>query len=81
MMQIQITKTCLFFIDDVKKRESTGYAKQAEMTTWTTKTFLLSSLALTDAEKAKNTLPLHLAFQPIKEIIMSTMWKLTAAEM
>lgn len=48
-------KNMFVFIDDVKKHESTGYAKQAEMTTWTTKTFLLSSLALTDAEKAKNT--------------------------
>lgn len=48
-------KNMFVFIDDVKKFEDAEYPKQAEMSTWTTKTFLLSSLALTDTEKAKNT--------------------------
>jgi len=48
-------KKMFVFIDDEKKFEDAEYPKQAEMSTWTTKTFLLSSLDLTDAEKAKNT--------------------------
>jgi len=48
-------KNMFIYIDDVKKLEDTAYPKQAEMLTWTTKTFLLSSLALTAAEGAKTT--------------------------
>lgn len=48
-------KNLFVYLDDVKKHETTGYAKQAEMSTWTTKTVLLSSLSLTTVESAKNT--------------------------
>ena len=48
-------KNMFVYLDDIKKYESTGYAKQAEMSTWTTKTFLLSSLNLTPTELAKTT--------------------------
>lgn len=58
MMQNPNYKNSFVFLDDVKKLETTGYAKQAEMSTWTTKTFTLASLALTSLELAKSTFAL-----------------------
>ena len=46
-------KNMFIYLDNVKKLETTGYAKQAEMSTWTTKTFTINELALTDVEKSK----------------------------
>ncbi|MDX9748581.1 MAG: T9SS type A sorting domain-containing protein [Paludibacter sp.] len=48
-------KNGFIYLDDVKKYEDTSYPMQVPMTTWTTKTFTITSLALTDAEKAKTT--------------------------
>lgn len=46
-------KNMFVYIDNEKKYESTGYAKQAEMKTWTTREFVLADLNLSDTEKAK----------------------------
>ncbi|HRZ97734.1 MAG TPA: T9SS type A sorting domain-containing protein [Paludibacter sp.] len=48
-------KNMNIYLDDVKKHEDTGYPSQANMATWTTKTYLLSSLNLTTEEGAKTT--------------------------
>lgn len=48
-------KNGFIYLDDVKKYEDTSYPMQVPMTTWSTKTFTIASLALTDAEKAKTT--------------------------
>ena len=47
-------KNMFVYLDDEKKFESTDYPKQADVATWTTKTFTLASLALTPAELAKS---------------------------
>jgi hypothetical protein len=46
-------KNMHIFLDGVKKYEDTDFPKQAEIATWTTKTYTIASLNLTDAEKAK----------------------------
>ena len=51
-------KNMFIYLDDVKKYENSDYPKQAEMSTWTTKTFSLASLGLTTTELAKSTFAL-----------------------
>lgn len=48
-------KNGFIYLDDIKKYEDSSYPMQAPVTTWTTKTFSIASLNLTDAEKAKTT--------------------------
>ena len=47
-------KNMFIYMDGVKKYEETGFPEQAPITTWTTKTYELSSLNLTSAELAKS---------------------------
>lgn len=47
-------KNMFIYLDDEKKFENTDYPKQADVATWTTKTFTMASLALTPAELAKS---------------------------
>jgi hypothetical protein len=46
-------KNLFIYLDDVKKYEENDYPKQADIATWTTKTFTWEQLALTNEEKAK----------------------------
>ncbi len=47
-------KNMNIYIDDEKKYEDEDYPKQAEIETWTTKTYAISSLELTTEEAGKN---------------------------
>lgn len=51
-------KKMFVFIDDVKKHEDADYPKQADIATWTTKTFLFDNFSLTNTEKEKTTFTL-----------------------
>lgn len=54
------------FIDDVKKHEDSDFIKQADLSTWTKKTFSFTDLNVTDDEKAKSAFSLAIGMSTDK---------------